>query len=312
MENFETLQNVELEPCTSVDYDPLAIGFVKIEPVNGYNESDDRDAIDTSCNVFQNAEHLMTAKRPKAESAYFKHPSRGFAGVNKRPYERNLSVQAGKQQGSQSKLRRIVSDEGREMKISRKYSHNDVQEHALCLKLIELVKANPVIWSESSKHFLDINLKTAAWRQIAFEMRATVEMVKKKWSSLCAYFRKESSRVDNPNITESGRSDIYSSNWYAYESMQFLKEAANPRPTKSTLQQKMPKIIPEVREAVQEVQKADHEYARSAPGITTVRQPAQSTIDDSLASLKRKKKDHSDDKFEELFSSIGNTLETIA
>uniref|UniRef100_A0AAG5DNP3 C2H2-type domain-containing protein n=1 Tax=Anopheles atroparvus TaxID=41427 RepID=A0AAG5DNP3_ANOAO len=52
MENFETLQNVKLEPCTSVDYDPLATGFmesikiehVKIELINGCNDSDDRDA----------------------------------------------------------------------------------------------------------------------------------------------------------------------------------------------------------------------------------------------------------------------------
>uniref|UniRef100_A0AAG5DMD1 C2H2-type domain-containing protein n=1 Tax=Anopheles atroparvus TaxID=41427 RepID=A0AAG5DMD1_ANOAO len=40
---MENAENVELKPCKNVD-DPLAIGVVKKEPINGYNESDDRDA----------------------------------------------------------------------------------------------------------------------------------------------------------------------------------------------------------------------------------------------------------------------------
>ncbi|XP_049291719.1 uncharacterized protein LOC125768313 [Anopheles funestus] len=59
-------------------------------------------------------------------------------------------------------------------------------------------------------------------------------MCRKKWSSLCAYYRKEKAKINQSMITGSGRSDVYRSSWFAYESLGFIGNTVKPRKTQST------------------------------------------------------------------------------
>ncbi|XP_058128351.1 uncharacterized protein LOC131291498 [Anopheles ziemanni] len=201
---------------------------------------------------------------------------------------------------------------------------NEIKDQALSMKLIDLVKNHPVLWSVSSKPYLDANKKVDAWRDIATDLGKPENAVIKKWQSLCAYFRKENAKIKKSMITGSARSEVYVSKWFAFESMQFVGNTAKARKTQSTQQHSRSQNLQPAPEPIDTdvimhhqlpteiTEDVMHHQSPPAENNTTLLQPEnQNNETVTQNTRKRKTPNNRDEDFSAIFSSIGQSLDTI-
>uniref|UniRef100_A0A182NWR0 MADF domain-containing protein n=1 Tax=Anopheles dirus TaxID=7168 RepID=A0A182NWR0_9DIPT len=133
-------------------------------------------------------------------------------------------------------------------------------------------------------------------------------MVRKKWLSLCAYYRKEKAKVKKTLITGSACTDVYNSNWFAFDSMHFLGEITKPRPTQST--QNLSKSQCGVDRTVNS--SPEKEHFETANQISAEPSTSRARNEEPPVSHQRKySNDNVDEHFHEILSSIAKSLEVI-
>ncbi|XP_049538823.1 uncharacterized protein LOC125953365 isoform X1 [Anopheles darlingi] len=126
------------------------------------------------------------------------------------------------------------------------------------LRLIEQVKRFPCLWCKTTKDYKNINKHATAWAKIANELSISEMDAKQQWKNLQASFRVYRSKVKRSTVTGSGRDEIYTPRWFAYQSMTFLSESldvvnttdtiglARPPPMQSTDTSQAVYIIPDI------------------------------------------------------------------
>ncbi|KAL4132187.1 hypothetical protein QTP88_009394 [Uroleucon formosanum] len=103
-----------------------------------------------------------------------------------------------------------------------------------CLNLINEYQKYPVSWNPKDLMYFSKNKKIDAWAQIGRNLNIDTEEAKKKMISLSGSFRREKTKTKNSFGTRKDRKEIYASKWFAYESMQFMNDRDDPRPSINT------------------------------------------------------------------------------
>ncbi|XP_035906684.1 transcription factor Adf-1-like isoform X2 [Anopheles stephensi] len=199
--------------------------------------------------------------------------------------------------------------------------------------LIQLIKHHPVIWSATTQRGTNCSRRADAWRTISNIMGKPEEMVRKKWLSLCAYFRKERRKVRCSMIAAAAPSNVYVSNWFAFDSMQFLRRAirmrslrptskvarikatANHRSTKALTGYKTPPTEQQSVFKQSQTATTNGAHVKLQPSTSRTERTVPDDGYDADAMLKvkttNKKEPNRDDRFDEIFTSIGQSLEAI-
>lgn len=87
------------------------------------------------------------------------------------------------------------------------------------LRLIEAFKERPCLWDHNDKDFKLLKKKNECWAEIANIFDVDVYELRKKMNSVLASYRRE--RQKHGTLKPDG--DRYFSNWFAYNSMKFIK-----------------------------------------------------------------------------------------
>ncbi|XP_063242791.1 uncharacterized protein LOC134542453 [Bacillus rossius redtenbacheri] len=143
------------------------------------------------------------------------------------------------------------------------------------LGLIEVYRTHPVLWDPSNRDYYKKAKKMDAWRDIAVTVGQLEDECRKKMISLLSSYRREKSKEKNTIGTGKGTSEVYTSRWFAYESLKFLEGRDKPRPTMNT-----EPVIIEGNHVHQElnVQNEDQEFlSPSAPKRAKGRQQGDGT-----------------------------------
>nr|CAH7750463.1 unnamed protein product [Callosobruchus chinensis] len=108
-------------------------------------------------------------------------------------------------------------------------------DHDKTLYFIERYKAYNVLWDPAHGHHYNKIKREDAWSEIAEEIDSTVDICKKKMTSLLASLRRERQKIKKSR--EKGRlgEETYHSSWFAYKSMLFLLERDVTGSTKDTV-----------------------------------------------------------------------------
>lgn len=101
-----------------------------------------------------------------------------------------------------------------------------------CFQLIHLYQENPILWNPTHSEYKLNKKKFDVWCAIAKDMNAEVVDVRKKMESLLTSFRRERQR--ERTTYGMGKDEVYHSQWFAFQSMQFLNDKFKPRKTKNT------------------------------------------------------------------------------
>ncbi|XP_045123110.1 uncharacterized protein LOC123511361 isoform X2 [Portunus trituberculatus] len=102
------------------------------------------------------------------------------------------------------------------------------------IRLIETYRKRDVIWDPKHVHHFNKLRKQDAWEEIAKEMGSSADVCKKKMEYLLAALRREKMKMKKSTGTGKGAHETYTSSWFAFESMQFLWDKNQPKPTLST------------------------------------------------------------------------------
>ncbi|VEN62484.1 unnamed protein product [Callosobruchus maculatus] len=94
-------------------------------------------------------------------------------------------------------------------------------------------KAYNVLWDPSHKDHYNKMKREDAWSEIADEVDCTVDICKKKMSSILASFRRERQKIKKSR--GKGPEEAYHSSWFAYKSLLFLLDRDLPGSTRDSL-----------------------------------------------------------------------------
>ncbi|XP_025196112.1 uncharacterized protein LOC112595201 [Melanaphis sacchari] len=109
------------------------------------------------------------------------------------------------------------------------------------LKLIEVYRSKEIIWNPMNKNHFNKILKNDAWNEIASELSdhisttITANECKTKIVTILAAYRREKMKIRKSIGTGSGAEDVYKSSWFAFESLEFLKNKDTPRQRRCTM-----------------------------------------------------------------------------
>lgn len=94
------------------------------------------------------------------------------------------------------------------------------------IKLIDLYRENHVLWDQTCAEFKDRNAKNNAWTEISLAMKITKSEVQSKMKKLIGQFQREC------KLKSGSGADSVKSKWFAFDSLQFIKDKAAPRQTR--------------------------------------------------------------------------------
>lgn len=108
-------------------------------------------------------------------------------------------------------------------------------DHESTLSFIDKYKKHCILWDPKDPHYYNKLKKQDAWETLAQEVGMPWEGCKKKMNNLLAALRREKMKINKNKGTGKDADDIYTSSWFAYESMQFLLDKNKARTTLDTL-----------------------------------------------------------------------------
>lgn len=103
-----------------------------------------------------------------------------------------------------------------------------------CIQLIQEYQLEEVLWNPKHAFYFSKTKKQDAWEKISKHINRNPEEIKKKALSLLGSFRREKARGKKTMGTGTGRKEVYTSKWFAFEAFQFLLDRDDPRPTLNT------------------------------------------------------------------------------
>ncbi|KAK3849385.1 hypothetical protein Pcinc_043862 [Petrolisthes cinctipes] len=99
----------------------------------------------------------------------------------------------------------------------------------LVLQLVDVYRANPMLWDPTNPSYKDRNKKCDAWKAIGAKLNVDRLEAMKKIDTLTAQFRRELRKMKDKS--GSGSDEVYKGNWFAFNSLTFLMDKMKPRST---------------------------------------------------------------------------------
>ncbi|XP_026811560.1 uncharacterized protein LOC113552816 [Rhopalosiphum maidis] len=103
-----------------------------------------------------------------------------------------------------------------------------------CIQLIHEYQQEEVLWNPKHVFYFSKTKKQDAWEKISEKLNKSSEEIKKQALSLLRSFRREKAKGKKTMGTGTGRKDVYTSKWFAFEAFQFLLDRDDFRPTLNT------------------------------------------------------------------------------
>lgn len=97
------------------------------------------------------------------------------------------------------------------------------------LSLIELYRRRPVLWNCKLKEYKDRDKRHDAVVEISESFGIEKDEIERKLKNLICHFSREIKKEKDGVKTGSGIEEAYKSKWFAYQSMEFLKDRNRPR-----------------------------------------------------------------------------------
>ncbi|KAL1124706.1 hypothetical protein AAG570_001330 [Ranatra chinensis] len=99
------------------------------------------------------------------------------------------------------------------------------------LRFIGVYKERPVLWDANDPNYKLTAKKIDAWSELSKMLNVAVPELKRKMNSLLASYRRERQKAKLEAV-RLGTEDAYESSWFAYKSLDFLRDKYQPRPSK--------------------------------------------------------------------------------
>nr|XP_034192516.1 uncharacterized protein LOC117609875 [Osmia lignaria] len=116
------------------------------------------------------------------------------------------------------------------------------------LTLIEVYRSKSVLWDPKNCDYFNKLKKEDAWEELSAEIEKPKAICKKKIEYLLAGLRREKLKIKRSVGTGKGTQEVYKSQWFAFESMQFLWDKNKSRRTLSTMEDEVQIVSPEAVE----------------------------------------------------------------
>lgn len=102
------------------------------------------------------------------------------------------------------------------------------------LQLIEVYREHPLLWDCHLSEYKNRNRRADALNEIALSFGVDKTEIDRKIKNLLSHFARELKREANSTKSGSGSDNVYKSKWFAFDSMQFLRDRNKPRNTTDT------------------------------------------------------------------------------
>jgi len=102
-----------------------------------------------------------------------------------------------------------------------------------CLLLIDLYKESTNLWNTKHKDYRNRYIRQDSLLEISKHMDTSKEEVDRKLKNLICHFMREVKKVKQQHSGDSA-DDVYYSKWFAFKSLEFLKDRNDCRPTIET------------------------------------------------------------------------------
>ncbi|XP_066978159.1 uncharacterized protein [Macrobrachium rosenbergii] len=102
------------------------------------------------------------------------------------------------------------------------------------IRFIEAYQKRELIWDPRHVAHYNKHRKQDAWEEVAKEMGTSVDVCKKKMEYLLAALRREKMKIKKSTGTGKGVHEVYTSSWFAFDSLKFLWDKNKPKPASST------------------------------------------------------------------------------
>lgn len=118
-----------------------------------------------------------------------------------------------------------------------------VWENDTVLSLLELYESRGLLWDTSHRDYRNRIKKNDAWEDIAKALKLSRKEIETKVHTLRSQFVRERKKVKSSKTTGSGREDVKSSTWFAYDAMKFLLKGATTSGSLDTLDTNVSHIL---------------------------------------------------------------------
>ncbi|XP_049770066.1 transcription factor Adf-1-like [Schistocerca cancellata] len=96
------------------------------------------------------------------------------------------------------------------------------------LHFIEAVRRHPCIWDVKLGDYKNTQKRYDEWEEIAKAFNVSRKECEDKWHNLKSQYSRELAKRKSSKGTGSATSNVYHSSWYAFESMQFIRDNYKP------------------------------------------------------------------------------------
>lgn len=108
-------------------------------------------------------------------------------------------------------------------------------DDATVIKLIDLYHLKEILWNPKNRDYKSRPKRYDAFNEIASEFATDVPEIERKIKNLTSHYYREKKKEDNSNKSGAGTDDIYHSKWFAYKSLNFLRNKNVPTGTTDTV-----------------------------------------------------------------------------
>ena len=102
--------------------------------------------------------------------------------------------------------------------------------------LIKVYRSKSVLWDPKNPQYYNKIKKEDAWEEISEKVKKPKVQCKRKMEYLLAALRREKIKMKRSLDTGKGTDEIYQSQWFAFESLQFLWDRNKSRRTSNTME----------------------------------------------------------------------------
>ncbi|XP_060809362.1 transcription factor Adf-1-like [Amyelois transitella] len=181
------------------------------------------------------------------------------------------------------------------------------------LLLIELYESRDLLWDTSHRDYRNKIKKNDAWEDIAKALKLPRKEIEAKVHTLRSQFVRERKKVKSSKTTGSGREDMKSSAWFAYDAMKFLLKGATTSGSLDTLDTNSPQsqntisspdedVVLQSQSTVPEFQSPHQLESQST--IDQAEQPTTPAPTPSSSRPTRKRSHPNEDRLEEAYEVL--------
>ncbi|XP_069685900.1 uncharacterized protein [Periplaneta americana] len=103
------------------------------------------------------------------------------------------------------------------------------------LELLNALMERPCLWDVSVKEYRDKTKKADCFRELELLFNCSRVNIEKKISSLRSQYSRELQKIKTSRKSGGTVDDVYTSKWFAFEAMSFMRGGNNPKKTRTLL-----------------------------------------------------------------------------